>query len=37
VYDGGALWPELRAFLAENGFAPAWPPEKMHDDVLFLR
>jgi FkbM family methyltransferase len=36
VYEGGALWPELREFLAENGFTPAWPPEKIHDDVLFL-
>lgn len=37
VYEGGALWPELREFLVEDGFSPTWPPEKIHDDILFLR
>lgn len=36
IYRGGALWPELKDYLASRGFAPAWTPARPHDDVLFL-
>lgn len=36
VYRGGAQWPELRDHLQERGFAPAWAPDRPHDDILFL-
>ena len=37
VYDKGAQWWELKKFLNTHGFNPAWEPEEMHTDVLFIK
>lgn len=36
VYKGGARWSDVRDFLVERGFVPAWEASG-HMDVLFLR
>lgn len=37
VYENGANWPELNEFLIKNEFFPAWEPEEIHTDVLFIK
>lgn len=37
VYQNAVLWPELAAWLDEQGFVPLWQPAKQHDDILFVR
>jgi len=37
IYKGGANWNELNEFLKKNGFTPAWEPEEIHTDVLYIR
>ena len=37
VYQRGVLWPELSAWLGEQGFIPLWQPAMPHDDILFIR
>jgi FkbM family methyltransferase len=37
VYQQGVLWPELAAWLQEQGFIPLWQPAMQHDDILFIR
>ncbi len=37
VYEGGVLWSELNRHILAAGFRPLWNPEKIHDEVLFIR
>lgn len=37
VYQGGPLYADLKRFLVDQGFSPAWEPHLPHDDVLFVK
>jgi len=37
IYVDGAKWEELKKFLNEHGFIPAWEPDNSHTDVLFYK
>lgn len=37
VYEGGVLWTDLNRHILAKGFRPLWNPEKIHDEVLFVR
>ena len=37
IYKGGANWNELNEFLKKKGFTPAWEPEEIHTDVLYIK
>lgn len=37
IYVNGAEWNELKKFLSNYGFIPAWEPETKHTDVLFYK
>ena len=37
IYKGGANWNELNEFLKKKSFTPAWEPEEVHTDVLYIK
>lgn len=37
IYEGGAIWKDVKNFLKGENFEPINEPEKIHTDILFLR
>jgi FkbM family methyltransferase len=37
IYKGGVNWDELNEFLKKKSFTPAWEPEEVHTEVLYIK